>query len=141
MRLVATLLALMLLPQAQPSSLRPRVRGYVDAHQKEIVGELLELLTIPNVAADKANIRRNAEYLQRMFVKHHFTAEILETDGNPLVFAEVQGPQNPNLPTILYYCHYDGHPADVSLPPPLCGGARRSEEVEPAEPVRAGRSW
>jgi acetylornithine deacetylase/succinyl-diaminopimelate desuccinylase-like protein len=128
MRVVATLLALMLLPQAQPSSLRPRVRGYVDAHQKEIVGELLELLAIPNVAADKANIRRNAEYLQRMFAKHHFTAEILETDGNPLVFAEVQGPQNPNLPTILYYCHYDGQPVDP----------KKWNQPNPFEPVVRG---
>src|SRR4051812_5465323 len=128
MRLVATLLALMLLPQAQPSSLRPRVRGYVDAHQKEIVGELLELLAIPNVAADKANIRRNAEHLQRMFAKHHFTTEILETDGNPLVFAEVQGPQNPNLPTILYYCHYDGQPVDP----------KKWNQPNPFEPVVRG---
>jgi acetylornithine deacetylase/succinyl-diaminopimelate desuccinylase-like protein len=128
MRLVATLLALMLLPQAQPSGLRPRIRGYVDAHQKEIVGELLELLAIPNVAADHANIRRNAEHLQRLFAKHHFTAEILETSGNPLVFAEVQGPHNPNLPTILYYCHYDGQPVDP----------KKWNQPNPFEPVVRG---
>src|SRR6476660_1408710 len=66
-----------------------RVRADVGQHQKEIVDELLQLLAIPNIAADKVNIRRNAEHLQRLLTKHKFAAEILETSGNPLVFAQV----------------------------------------------------
>ena len=61
------------------------------AHQQEIVREFVELLSIPNVAADRDNIRRNAELLRDLFLKRGFTAEILETDGNPLVFAELVG--------------------------------------------------
>ena len=60
---VAALLAMTAVVAAQPADLRARVGAYVEAHQKQIVGELLELLAIPNVAADRPNIRRNAEHL------------------------------------------------------------------------------
>jgi acetylornithine deacetylase/succinyl-diaminopimelate desuccinylase-like protein len=108
MRLAATLIGLSLL--AQPTGLREQVRAYVDAHQKEIVAELLELLAIPNVAADKPNIRRNAEHLQKLLTTHGLQAEILETTGNPLVYGALTVPGATR--TILFYCHYDGQPVD-----------------------------
>ena len=113
---------------AQPGDFGRRVRADAAQHQKEIVDELLQLLAIPNVAADKANIRRNAEHLHRLLTKHKFAAEVLETDGNPLVYAEVAGKQNPDLPTILFYCHYDGQPVD----------AKKWNQSDPFEPVIRG---
>lgn len=112
----------------QLNDLGARVRADVRQHQKAIVDELLQLLAIPNIAADKANIRRNAEHLQRLLTKHKFAAEILETSGNPLVFAEGAGPRNPNLPTILFYCHYDGQPVEV----------KKWNQTDPFEPVIRG---
>jgi acetylornithine deacetylase/succinyl-diaminopimelate desuccinylase-like protein len=89
---------------------RRPVEQFVTARQHAIVRELVELLSIPNVAADRANVRRNADLLRDLFAKRGFTAEILETDGNPLVFAErrVPGAQR----TLLFYAHYDGQPID-----------------------------
>ena len=66
---------------------RPQVEQYIAAHRQAIVREFVELLSIPNVAADRENIKRNADLLRTMFAKRGFTAEILETSGNPLVFA------------------------------------------------------
>jgi acetylornithine deacetylase/succinyl-diaminopimelate desuccinylase-like protein len=86
------------------------VREWVDVHQPEILGELLDLLAIPNVAADRANIRKNAEHLRGLFVKRGFTSELLETSGNPLVFASLAVPGASR--TLLLYCHYDGQPVD-----------------------------
>lgn len=130
--LVLLLVPMSAMPQSgqggQLSDFGKRVRADVAQHQNEIVDELMQLLAIPNVAADKANIRRNAEHLQRLLTKHKFTAEILETVGNPLVYAEIAGPQNPNLPTILYYCHYDGQPVD----------AKKWNQTDPFEPVIRG---
>src|SRR4051812_34872854 len=51
--------------RVQTPDLRERVRADVAQHEKQIVGELLQLLAIPNVAADKPNIRRNATHLQQ----------------------------------------------------------------------------
>ena len=46
-----------------------------------------------------------------MFAKRGFTAEILETSGNPLVFAELRVPGAQR--TLLFYAHYDGQPVDA----------------------------
>ena len=77
---------------------------------RTIVREFVELLSIPNVAADRDNIKRNADLLRTMFAKRGFTAEILETGGNPLVFAELRVPGADR--TLLFYAHYDGQPVD-----------------------------
>ncbi|HSL21986.1 MAG TPA: M20/M25/M40 family metallo-hydrolase [Vicinamibacterales bacterium] len=97
---------------APPDTLHQQVSAYVAAHQRAIVAELLELLSIPNVAADRANIRRNAEHLKGMLVKRGFAAELLETAGNPLVFGELRVPGAAR--TLLIYSHYDGQPVDPS---------------------------
>jgi hypothetical protein len=34
------------------------VRAYRSAHEAQIIGELIDLLSIPNVASDAVNIRR-----------------------------------------------------------------------------------
>jgi acetylornithine deacetylase/succinyl-diaminopimelate desuccinylase-like protein len=70
----------------------------------------VELLKIPNVAADRENIRRNAVHLTGLFTRRGFSAETLETAGNPLVFAERRVPNATR--TLLLYSHYDGQPVD-----------------------------
>ena len=67
---------------AQPAiDQRAAVRSWVQAHQQGIVRELLELLAIPNVAADRANIRKNAEHLQRMLAARGFARGAAGDDG------------------------------------------------------------
>jgi acetylornithine deacetylase/succinyl-diaminopimelate desuccinylase-like protein len=92
---------------------RPAVERYVADHQSAIVSELVSLLSIPNVASDKPNIRRNAEVLRDMLTRRGFAAEILETDVNPLVYGELRAPGAAR--TILWYAHYDGQPFDAKL--------------------------
>jgi len=103
-------LAVALLAAQPPGDLLTRVRADVETHREAIVGELLELLAIPNVAADKPNIRRNAEHLREMLIRRGFTSEMLETAGNPLVFGTLNAPGATR--TVLFYCHYDGQPVD-----------------------------
>src|SRR5690348_1442469 len=79
-------IALYLTLAPAPSSLYDSVERYVLAHQQAIVGELVHLLTIPNVAADRENIRKNATVLQQTLSKRGFEAKLLETSGNPLVY-------------------------------------------------------
>src|SRR5215475_4735030 len=92
---------------------RQIVEKYVTEHQSDIVRELVSLLSIPNVASDKPNIRRNAELLKEMLAKRGFAAEILETSGNPLVYGELKAPGA--MRTLLFYAHYDGQPFNPSL--------------------------
>jgi acetylornithine deacetylase/succinyl-diaminopimelate desuccinylase-like protein len=92
---------------------RATVEQYAGGHQQEILSELVSLLSIPNVAADKPNIRKNAEQLRQMLSRRGFAAEILETDVNPLVYGELRVPGATR--TILWYAHYDGQPVDPKL--------------------------
>jgi acetylornithine deacetylase/succinyl-diaminopimelate desuccinylase-like protein len=90
---------------------RAAVRAWIAGHQRQIVAELTELLAIPNVAADTENIRRNAVHLRGMLARRGFSAEVLETAGNPLVFGELTVPGARR--TLLLYAHYDGQPVEA----------------------------
>jgi len=94
---------------AQPD-LRTIVKAWVDSHQQQIVAELIQLLSIPNIAADRPNIRRNAVALVSMLRQRGFTPELLETEGNPLVYGELRVPGASR--TLLLYAHYDGQPVE-----------------------------
>jgi acetylornithine deacetylase/succinyl-diaminopimelate desuccinylase-like protein len=110
MRLIAAALLVSASTLVLSAQLRQPVEQFVTARQQAIVGELVELLSIPNVAADRDNIRRNADHLRSLFLKRGFSVEVLETGGNPLVFAELRVPGATR--TLLFYAHYDGQPVD-----------------------------
>lgn len=86
-------------------------RDHTAAHRAEIVLELRDFLAIPNVASDTDNIGRNAQALVTMMERRGIATRLLETGGPPIVYGEIG---DPDLPTILFYCHYDGQPADPS---------------------------
>jgi acetylornithine deacetylase/succinyl-diaminopimelate desuccinylase-like protein len=94
----------------QSADLRAVVEAYVAGHQRALVAELVELLTIPNVSGDEENIRRNAVHLRGMLQKRGFNVDLLETGGNPLVYGELKVPQAKR--TLLIWAHYDGQPVD-----------------------------
>ncbi len=108
--LAAFFLAVALAAPAPGQDLRATVEAWVEANRRPLVEELVEAVSIPSVAADSANIRRKAEFLARALERRGFAAELLETDGNPLVFAE-RAPEDP-VRTLLLYFHYDGQPVD-----------------------------
>jgi acetylornithine deacetylase/succinyl-diaminopimelate desuccinylase-like protein len=95
-------------PAPDGPELRGQIERYFSGHQEKIIGELVDLLSIPNVAADRPNIRKNATFLQAMLARRGFQSELLETDGNPLVYGERTVPGATR--TVLFYAHYDGQP-------------------------------
>ncbi|MBP9947169.1 MAG: peptidase M20, partial [Vicinamibacteria bacterium] len=90
------------LPVSAQNDLRPRVEAWTLANQRAIMTEFLDLLALPNVAADRANIERNAVFLKAMLEKRGFKSELLATDGNPLVWGERLVPGATT--TVLVYC-------------------------------------
>ena len=103
-----------LLPaQRDPAATAAAVRAYVRANDVAILGELRELLAIPNVASDSTNIRRNAAHLTAMLKQRGFRARLLEAPGArrhipPAVFGELTVPGARR--TVVFYAHYDGQP-------------------------------
>src|SRR5262252_5093532 len=79
--LFGTLVAPCLVAQAtsDASALRSKIRAYSSAHDVEIVRQLTELLAIPNLASDSANIRRNAGSLVELLSKRGVDARLLES--------------------------------------------------------------
>ncbi len=92
----------------------PLVSAYLDAHRDVFEDQLKALLRIPSVSAQpahNADTRRAAEFVRDDLRQMGLTgAELIETAGHPLVYAE--SPPVPGKPTLLIYGHYDVQPAE-----------------------------
>jgi acetylornithine deacetylase/succinyl-diaminopimelate desuccinylase-like protein len=88
--------------------------SYCSEHQAEFLEGLKTFLRIPSISTlseHKPDIRRAAEFARDELLAAGMTvAELIEGDGNPLVYAEWLGA--PGEPTILFYGHYDVQPAE-----------------------------
>jgi acetylornithine deacetylase/succinyl-diaminopimelate desuccinylase-like protein len=96
---------------AQTNPAAQAAREWREQHERAIVDELVELLKIPNVSRDRANIERNAELLVEMMQRRGIAVRLAVVDGaNPVVFGEIQSAGARR--TIGLYAHYDGQPLD-----------------------------
>ena len=87
---------------------------YTRAHRDEHLDELREFISIPSISAvpaHAADIRRAADWLFDWVVAEGGLAELIETDGNPIIWGEFTA-NDPNAPSILVYGHYDVQPVD-----------------------------
>ena len=104
---------------AQDNSAARAARQWRQQHEGAIVGEFVELLKIPNVARDRANIQRNAEFIVRMMQARGIASRLVSVEGaNPVAFGEIRTPGASR--TLVFYAHYDGQPldpADWATPP------------------------
>jgi acetylornithine deacetylase/succinyl-diaminopimelate desuccinylase-like protein len=131
-----------------PEAVREAVSAHVRSHQGSILGELGELLAIPNLASDAPNIRKNAERIVAMLERRGVAARLLDGEGGPpAVYGELASPGV--RPTIAVYAHYDGQPVDPGKwsgdpwTPVLRDGALEDggREVPLARAAEAGPEW
>ena len=87
---------------------------YLNAHKDKFLDELLDLLRIPSVSADKNfdnEVRNAANFIKDKLISSGVDhAKLYETKGHPIVYAEKI--IDPTFPTVLVYGHYDVQPAD-----------------------------
>jgi len=105
--------SLMLPDQTPPQA----AHNYTMPRQAELTQQFEEFLSIPNVAADPANLRRNAEFLVNQLQQRGAEAKLLTTPSlpatvPPVVFGEIKTPGAKR--TIVFYAHYDGQPVTPS---------------------------
>jgi acetylornithine deacetylase/succinyl-diaminopimelate desuccinylase-like protein len=87
------------------------VRDYRMDNEDRIVRELVEFLSIPNVASDTPNIQKNAEHLREMLEARGIETHLLPITGRgPVVFGKLVTPTATR--TVIFYAHYDGQPVD-----------------------------
>ena len=122
--MLATLLALGLAGGADP----------VERAVQRNLPEFVELLAIPDIAANPADIQRNAAFLQAALARRGFEARQLDNPARrPLVFGQLRGAR-PDARTLLVYIHFDGQPVVPS----------EWAQASPFTPVlkeRAGDGW
>lgn len=89
-------------------------KEYQEKNQQRFLDEMIELLRIPSVSAKsecKEDMRKCAALVkQRLMDSGAGKAEVMETDGHPVVFAEKM--IDPSKPTVLVYGHYDVQPPE-----------------------------
>ena len=96
-------------PLSAASPLQEKVRAWRVAHEGSLIDEYRELLAVPNITVDRANIRRNADSLMGMMRRRGIESRLLAAVGpnaNPVVFGEVKVPGATR--TLVLYAHYDG---------------------------------
>jgi acetylornithine deacetylase/succinyl-diaminopimelate desuccinylase-like protein len=130
------LLALAGLTHGQTNPAAATARQWRQTHEKAIVGEFVELLSIPNIASDRPNILRNAETIVGMMRKRGIATQLVELPGvNPVVFGELRTPGASR--TVLLYAHYDGQPLDPKewLTPPFAPVLRSRSIEKDGQPI------
>jgi acetylornithine deacetylase/succinyl-diaminopimelate desuccinylase-like protein len=90
------------------------IQTYIEENKKRFLNELISLLKIPSVSADKAykkDVLNTADFVLESLKKAGCDhVELCETPGYPIIYGEKI--INKNLPTVLVYGHYDVQPAD-----------------------------
>ena len=87
---------------------------YLNANKGRFLAELIDLLKIPSISADKAysaDVFRAADFVKdKLIAAGADKVEVCATAGFPVVYGEKI--IDPSLPTVLCYGHYDVQPAD-----------------------------
>jgi len=95
-----------------PSDAANQARAWRQAQEQKIIQDFVELLSLPNVASDSPNIRRNAQHISQLLQARQFEVQLLEVEGSPpAIFAERGSPGADK--TLMIYVHYDGQPVNA----------------------------
>ncbi|GAC1385756.1 MAG: dipeptidase [Ginsengibacter sp.] len=93
-----------------------KIRDYRSKNEHVIINEFVSFLSIPNIAADTPNLKKNAAFIMEMMRKRGIDkVQLLSADIKgvpPAVYGEVivAGAKN----TIIFYAHYDGQPVNAA---------------------------
>jgi acetylornithine deacetylase/succinyl-diaminopimelate desuccinylase-like protein len=112
-RFIAAISTSILLCQLAAAQTINPVRDYRRANEQRILAEFVRLLSLPNVARDRENIRRNAARIVELMNARSLSPRLLEAATEnvpPAVFGEWK--VNGATQTIVFYAHYDGQPTD-----------------------------
>ena len=108
------LLATQLVFAQSPQTIQ--IREYRKKNEHAIITEYMSFLSLPNLATDTVNMKRNADMIMDMMKKRGIgNVRLLTTNTKgipPAVFGEVKVPGAKE--TIVFYAHYDGQPTDPS---------------------------
>ncbi len=86
-----------------------KLDSHIDKNLDKNLEELKRYVAQPSISAQNLGLKECAAMVKEMLEKRGFTAEIMATDGAPVVFAERKGKSDK---TLLIYNHYDVQPPE-----------------------------
>jgi acetylornithine deacetylase/succinyl-diaminopimelate desuccinylase-like protein len=86
-----------------------KIDTYLDNNLDQSLDELKHYVSQPSISAQNLGLKECAQIVKEMLEKRGFEAEIMSTEGAPVVFAERKGK---NDKTLLIYNHYDVQPPE-----------------------------
>jgi acetylornithine deacetylase/succinyl-diaminopimelate desuccinylase-like protein len=100
-------------PLIAQTTVQEHIRDYRRVNEQRILKEFIALLSIPNVASDQVNIRKNSALVMEMMKQRGLNPRLLE-GVSPTTPAAVYGEWKTAgaTRTLILYAHYDGQPTD-----------------------------
>jgi acetylornithine deacetylase/succinyl-diaminopimelate desuccinylase-like protein len=86
-----------------------KIDAYLEKNMDKSIRELSKLVAQPSISAQNYGLKECAQLVAGMLEARGFKAEIMATDGAPVVFAECKGKSDK---TLLFYNHYDVQPPE-----------------------------
>jgi len=97
--------------RAEVEDVVEKVRAYRAANEARIVNDFREVLALPNISSNLADMERNAEWISAYLAKRGFTTRTVSASRAPYIIAERTSPGAEK--TLLVYAHFDGQPVAV----------------------------
>ncbi|HQV94842.1 MAG TPA: M20/M25/M40 family metallo-hydrolase [Anaerolineales bacterium] len=86
-----------------------KIDAYLEKNMDGSIAELSKLVAQPSISAQGIGLKECAAMVADMLRARGFTAEIMDTEGAPVVFGERKGKSDK---TLLFYNHYDVQPPE-----------------------------
>jgi acetylornithine deacetylase/succinyl-diaminopimelate desuccinylase-like protein len=86
-----------------------RIDAYLENNLDQSIAELSKLVAQPSISAQGIGLNECAHLVADMLRARGFTAEVMDTEGAPVVFGERKGS---GKKTLLFYNHYDVQPPE-----------------------------
>ena len=88
-----------------------KIYEYLEVHKEEQLNELIRISSIASVSSNPQGLEDCRNQLVSMLESMGMETRVLETPTVPAIFAERKAAK-PDVPTILFYGHYDVMPAE-----------------------------
>jgi len=86
-----------------------QIDSYLEKNLDKSIAELSKLVAQPSISAQGIGLKECANLVADMLRARGFTAEVMDTEGAPVVFAVRKGKVDK---TLLFYNHYDVQPPE-----------------------------
>ena len=90
-------------------ALLTQIDAYIERNIDRYIAQLARLCGQPSISAQNLGIAECAQLVATMLQEHGYAAEVMPSDGHPVVYGAGTGQRDK---TLLFYLHYDVQPPE-----------------------------